>query len=350
MRIKRIISCLLALCLLTAGQGALAAGNNKKKQAKPVITVLYNGIVTRRYTQSDTSVYPKMDKDSTPIKLLKPGAKIEITAIYPAWVEVKIGNGVGYILRHRIDIEPDGAVDRVHTPPYPVIEHMYYTYIDRDVEVKADKSADSDTLSTLTQGARVALIGMEDGWAKLVFKRQYGYIDTRDLSEIYPIASNIEDAGTEEPLAVFTSFFKDTDDEANLGRIGNLATACGYISKTMQPGEIMDFNRTVGPFSAANGYHPAPVLKDGVTKISFGGGSCQVSSTLWDTLMQMPGITVIKREPHGNSGASYLPHGMDASSGATNLNLKFRNDYPFPIRIDASIHDFALFVAVYKGT
>ena len=50
MRIKRIISCLLALCLLTAGQGAFAAGNSKKKQKKPAITVLYNGNVTRRYT------------------------------------------------------------------------------------------------------------------------------------------------------------------------------------------------------------------------------------------------------------------------------------------------------------
>ena len=350
MRIKRVISCLLALCLLLAGQSAFAASGKKTKSKAPEAVVLYHGSVTRRYVQSDTSVYPKMDKNSTPIKFLKPGAKIDITAIYPAWVEIKEGNGVGYILRNRIDIESDGAVDPVHTPPYPVIEHFYYAYIDRNVDVKADKSADSDTLSTLTKGAKVALLGTEDGWGKLVFKRQYGYIDTRYLSEIYPIASNIEDAGTDEPLAVFTSFYKDTDDEANLGRINNLGVACGYISKTIATGESMDFNRTVGPFSAGNGYRSAPVLKDGETKISYGGGSCQVSSSLWDTLIQMPGITVTMRKPHGNSGASYLPHGMDASSGASNLNLKFRNDYPFPIRIEASIHDFALFVAIYKGT
>ena len=249
-----------------------------------------------------------------------------------------------------VDIDPDGAVDRVNTPPYPVIEHFYYVCIDRDVEVKAGKSAGSATLSVLTAGAKVALIGVEDGWGKLVFKRQYGYIDTRLLNEIYPIASNIEEAGSDEPLAVFTSFYKDTDDEANLNRINNLAVACGYISKTMAPGEMMDFNRTVGPFNAGNGYLSAPVLKDKGTKLSFGGGSCQVSSTLWDTLMQMPGITVLMRKPHGNNAASYLPHGMDASSGATNLNFKFRNDYSFPIRIEASIHDFALFIAIYKGT
>ncbi len=81
----------------------------------------------------------------------------------------------------------------------------------------------------------------------------------------------------------------------------------------------------------------------------YGGGSCQVSSTLWDALMQLTGITVTMRKPHGNSGAAYLPHGMDASSGRDDLNLIFRNDYPFPVRIDASCHDHALFVAVYKG-
>lgn len=347
MKIKRTISCLLALCLLASAGPALAA--SKKKTAKtPEVKVIYNGIVSRRYANSTTSVYPKMDKESTPIKYLNPGAKISITAVYPNWVQIKDGNTIGYILRNRIDVE--SSVDTANTPPYPVIEHFYYACIDRNAEVKAEKKASSQTLSILTPGARVAFIGVEDGWAKLVFKRQYGYIDTRQLSEIYPVASNIESAGTSEPIAVFTSFYKDTDDEANLNRINNLAVACGYISKTMAAGESMDFNRTVGPFNARNGYLSAPVLKDQGTKLSFGGGSCQVSSTLWDTLMQLPGITVLMRKPHGNNAASYLPHGMDASSGASNLNFKFRNDYSFPIRIDASIHDYALFVAIYKGT
>ena len=346
MKSKGFISCVLALCLLLSGSPALAAA---KKNSKPAIKVLYNGVVSRRYSKSTTSVYPKMDKKSTPYKWLNPGTKIEITAVYPAWVAVKDGNSIGYILRNRIDIEPDGALDRVNTPPYPVIEHFYYLFIDRDVEVKAGKNESSKTLSVLTAGAKVAIIGVEDGWAKLVFKRQYGYIDTRNLTEIYPIASNIEAAGTDEPIAVFTSFYKDTDDEANINRINNLGVACKYISKTIKPGEMMDFNQTVGPFNARNGYLSAPVLKDKGTKLSFGGGSCQVSSTLWDTLMQLPGITVLMRKPHGNNAASYLPHGMDASSGATNLNFKFRNDYDFPIRIEASTHDFALFVAIYKG-
>ena len=187
MKIRRFLSILLLLCL-AVNSTALAATTSKKT----AVTVLYNGIVTKRYGSSTTNVYGTMDKTSKALKTLKPGSEIEITAIYPNWVQVKNGTGVGYILRNRIDVTD--TVDPVKTPPYPVMEHFYYALIDRDVEVKADKKSGSATLTQLTKGARVAIIGMEDGWAKLIYHRQYGYVDTRALAELYPIASNIEEA------------------------------------------------------------------------------------------------------------------------------------------------------------
>jgi vancomycin resistance protein YoaR len=62
--------------------------------------------------------------------------------------------------------------------------------------------------------------------------------------------------------------------------------------------------------------------------------------------LQLPGITIVERNPHGASGAKYLPHGMDASSG--DLNFIIRNDFRFPVRIEGSVHDFALFIAIYR--
>ena len=321
----------LTVCFLFLGASAVAEDE-----------VLYRGIITRRYESSTTSVYKEMDKESKVLKYMNPGSKIEITAIYPNWVAIKYGSkGTGYVLRNRVDVTE--AVDPVNTPPYPTVEHLYYAQIDRTVYVKSEKSADSETLTVLTEGARAAFVGIEEGWAKLIYHRQYGYVDTRELSELLPVAGSEATADASTPLAVFTSYYNDNQD-----RINNLAVACRFISKVMQPGESMNFNDTVGPFNAQNGYLPAPVLVDGETKNNYGGGSCQVSSTLWDTLIQLPGITTLMRKPHGNNGASYLPHGNDASSGTDNLNLIFRNDYDFPIRIDASTHDHALFVAIYK--
>ena len=330
---KRIIALALALWLMVP---CAQAAEKKKK-----IETIYNGIITRRFANSYTNVYEKMDSDSKVIKTMSAGNKIEIVELSPGWVGIRVGSGVGYVLRHRIDVTDNpnpGAV-----PDYPVTPQEFYVVIDRDVEVKADKSRDSETLSTLTEGARVSICGMEDGWAKVIHKRVYGYINSNDLTELLPVADSIETADRNTPISVFTSFYSNNPD-----RIVNLARCCELISTVLQPGETMNFNNVVSPFSAANGYKLAPVLKDGETKMGYGGGSCQVSSTLWDTLMQLPGITVLRRNPHGANAASYLPHGMDAASGTNTQNFIFRNDFDFPIRIDASTHDLALFVAIYK--
>lgn len=332
-KFRSLLSLALVLCFLSA---PAAQAVSKKSD------VLYEGIITRRYANSYTNVYDRMDSETGKVvKTLNAGNSIQILDVYPGWVAIKVGSGVGYVRRNRIDVT--GNPDPVNTPNYPITPMPYYAVIDRDVEVKADKSAESDTLSLLTDGARVAIEGFEDGWAVVIHKRQYGYINTNDLNEILPVASSVETADAETPIAVFNSFYNDNPD-----RIVNLARCCELISHVVQPGQTINFNNDVSPFSAANGYMLAPVLVKGETKMGYGGGSCQVSSTLWDTLMQLPGITVLRRNPHGDNAASYLPHGMDAASGTNTQNFIFRNDYDFPIRIDASTHDLALFIAIYK--
>ena len=331
-KFRSLLSLALVLCFLSAPAAQAAQKRN----------VLYEGIITRRYPKSYTNVYDRMDSENGKVvKTMSAGNSIQILDVYPGWVSIQLGSGVGYVMRHRIDVTSNP--DPVTTPNYPIVAMPYYAVIDRDVEVKADKSAESETLSLLTEGARVAIEGFEDGWAVVIHKRVYGYINTNDLTEILPVASSVETADAETPIAVFNSFYNDNPD-----RIVNLGVCCKYISHVVLPGQTMNFNNDVSPFSAANGYRLAPVLKDGETKMGYGGGSCQVSSTLWDALMQLPGITVLRRNPHGDNAASYLPHGMDAASGTNTQNFIFRNDYDFPIRIDASTHDLALFVAIYK--
>lgn len=81
----------------------------------------------------------------------------------------------------------------------------------------------------------------------------------------------------------------------------------------------------------------------------YGGGTCQVSSTLYNALLQLPKVEILQRRPHGPDGARYLPHGVDAAVGNNSLNLRFRNNYDFPIRIEGhSSSDGALLMLVYK--
>ena len=308
-------------------------------ELKPAI---YNGIITYNYESSYTNLYAQMDTESEVLTQYYAGRSLKITAVYPNWVEILFRDGYAYILRHRVDrVTP---IDERTTPPYGVWVNGFYTVADRDICIYSEKSESSELLSVITKGGKLSFIGMEDGWGVVVYKRQYGYVNTNDLANLYRVSANAE---TEDdptvPIAVYTSFYSD-----NVTRINNLAVCCRRMNRVMKHGESLNFNESVGPFKAANGYMPAPVLIDGVQKPGYGGGSCQVSSTLYNAVLQLPGITVLERHPHGNSGAAYLPHGTDASSG--DLNFRIRNDYDFPIRIEGSVHDLALFIAIYRVT
>ncbi len=330
---RKTLICLLTLCLL-AGMAPSAA---RAAEDKPV---LYNAIITRNYPNSTTTVYAQMDRLSKKLDTYRAGKKLQVTAVYPGWIEIKLGSGLGYVLRNRVDQVV--AVDTVNTPPYGVEVYTYMAEITQDTPVLFQPEPDAEILSLLTAGAKIALLGVENGYAKLVHKREYGYIDTRLLKEIVPIAPAVELGDADTPISVFCSFYSD-----NVDRINNLKVGCERLMRTLDPGETLLFNETVGPFTKANGYLPAPILIDGVTKQGYGGGSCQISSTLYNTVLQLPGVTILERHPHGASGAAYLPHGVDASSG--DLNFRMRNSYDFPIRIEASCHDFCLFMAIYRA-
>ena len=187
MKRKALLPLALILCILM-GSVALAAED----------TVIYNGIITRRYPNSYTNIYKEMDTESEILTTKNAGNRIQILAVYPNWVAIQYGaKGVAYVLRHRIDVTQN--LDPKHVPDYPVTPQSYYAVIDRTVEVKAEKNSESETLSTLTEGAKIAIMGMEDGWAVVIHKREYGYINSNDLNEIYPVAPDIEAADSQTP-------------------------------------------------------------------------------------------------------------------------------------------------------
>jgi len=336
MKHERLSAILLALVLVI---GLLPIGADAATR-KPVI---YTAIITLNY-EGATSVYAKADKDSKVLTTYQPGHPIEVVDVLPNYLEIVYGNGTGFVLRHRtMDVVP---VDPINTSPYGVVLSRYFTTLDGEVTVKDTPEDKAETLITLQAGTKLAFMDITNGWARLIFKRQYGYVNTLSLPDLAMVAPN-EVSGTEDmPIAVYTSFYNISTNELNLNRIINLQVCVQRMDCVMQPGEILNFNSSVGPFRPSSGYKEANGLFEGELIPTYGGGSCQVSSTLYNVVLQLTGLTVIARAPHGANGAPYLPHGVDASSG--DLNFIFRNDYDFPIRISSHVQDGALFIAIYR--
>ena len=105
-----------------------------------------------------------------------------------------------------------------------------------------------------------------------------------------------ENKKTEEPISNFTTTIYDADEE----RQTNMTLACNTLSGTVvKSGETFSFNETLGRAKPEDGYEKAEVFEsDGDIIHEYGGGKCQISSTLYNAVLAVPNLTVIERHAH----------------------------------------------------
>ncbi|MFH1098443.1 MAG: VanW family protein [Candidatus Uhrbacteria bacterium] len=92
------------------------------------------------------------------------------------------------------------------------------------------------------------------------------------------------------------------------------------------PGETFSLVSAISPFSAAGGYREELVIKGSRTIPEFGGGLCQVATTLFRAALAA-GLPIIERTNHAYRVSYYEPPiGMDATVYGPKPDLVFRND------------------------
>jgi vancomycin resistance protein YoaR len=120
------------------------------------------------------------------------------------------------------------------------------------------------------------------------------------------------------------------------GRTINIKNAAAKIDGVViPPGEVFSFNAVVGERSLDNGFTWAPEIMGDETTPGVGGGTCQVSSTLHVAALY-GALEVVERQSHSRPSA-YTKMGLDATVSYPDVDLKLRNNLPFPIMIHASI-------------
>lgn len=331
-----------AIALLLVSLLAAALPGSAQEAAQPA---LYSGQVV-----TNTGIYERMDDSSPRLGYVPKNSYVEILEVEPAWLKVRYRETlVGYMKRHLMIDRSVLAVTPETTPTYSTVECYWLAWVKEEAPILAAPDPASEKFITMYKGARLALVDIKDGWGRLIFHRQYAYINTNHFSEIQPL-NRAQDAGSDAPIAAYTSFYKITTDESNRNRMVNLQVACDrFALYTLAQNDKLDFNKHIGPYSRRVGYLPATVLVEGEAVQGYGGGTCQVSSTLYNVILQLPKIEILHRRPHGPSAAFYLPHGADAAVGNSTQNLILRNHYEFPIRIDGTVQDGALTIAIYRA-
>ena len=123
--------------------------------------------------------------------------------------------------------------------------------------------------------------------------------------------------------------------QTTLNRAFNVEKAAGLINgNVIQPGEVWSYNDTVGDRNEKNGWKEANAIVGGETyRLEYGGGVCQVSSTLYNALLEA-NIEIVYRRKH-SIPADYVALGLDATVDTGHIDFKFRNNTDYPLYLFA---------------
>ncbi len=130
----------------------------------------------------------------------------------------------------------------------------------------------------------------------------------------------------------------ETKHNTNENRNNNLRLLCQALDgHIVQPGETFSYNAVVGERTAERGYLLAPAYSGNRLVDSIGGGVCQGSTTLYNCVL-LADLEVVFRACHG-AKVTYVPAGLDAAVNYLTTDFRFRNQYHFPVKIQAEVSD-----------
>ena len=92
----------------------------------------------------------------------------------------------------------------------------------------------------------------------------------------------------------------------------------------MEEGEILSFNTVTGERNEKNGYKQAKIISGGTFVSGYGGGVCQVSTTLYNACL-LAGLEIIEVHSH-SLPVSYVEPSFDAMVSIGSSDLVFRNN------------------------
>ncbi len=135
-------------------------------------------------------------------------------------------------------------------------------------------------------------------------------------------SENINDMGVRELIGVGESNFAGSP--AN--RRHNIRVGSNVLHGLLiEPGEEFSLTKTLGHIDASTGYLAELVIKGNKTIPEYGGGLCQVGTTMFRAAINT-GLPVTERKPHSYRVSYYEPAGFDATIYDPSPDVKFIND------------------------
>jgi vancomycin resistance protein YoaR len=358
---KRQLGFLFGILMLLATVGVVAADQAILHDARilPNVHVAYIDVggLTREEAEAKlleanraTAGLPVMLTDQTDVWFISP-EKIDFTVDVKQSVtnSLAYGRNSGFFQRWN-----DRLAVREHKQYLPVHISFNTTKLEQvltELAPVTDRQPRDAALLVLVKSKNIALIPAIEG-RKLDIQKSVKDAFAQpqmQLASVIDLKFNIQTpkltdatfAGINTMLAQYSTHFKPWDYDRN----ANLQLATQRIHGTvLKPGEIFSYNNIVGNRTQQQGFRMAPVILDGKLVPDWGGGVCQVSSTLYNSAL-LANLEIVDRNNHGRA-IGYVPLGFDATVVDNQIDFKFKNNLSRPIMLHATITDNELFFAV----
>lgn len=148
-----------------------------------------------------------------------------------------------------------------------------------------------------------------------------------------------------DKLSSYSSSFATSD--ANRSTNVTLATN-SMNGKILLPGESFSYNGTLGKRTPEAGYKMAGAYANGQSVQQYGGGICQVSSTLYNAVL-LANLKIDDRTCHMFK-VGYVPLGRDATADYGTIDFVFSNNTEYPIKISSYVTDSKQVICDIIGT
>lgn len=199
-------------------------------------------------------------------------------------------------------------------------------------------SADGQVIK-IDESITAIMKGLENGDDKITLPAQ-----TKKATINAQTANDIEKYGIKELVGTASTNFAKSPDN----RVHNIQIGTGFLSGVLvEPGEEFSTIKKLGSIDGSTGYLPELVIKENETIPEYGGGLCQVSTTLFRAAMSS-GLDITERQNHSYRVSYYEPPvGMDATIYSPKPDFKFLNNTDSYILIQGRVEGYNVTFDLY---
>ena len=203
--------------------------------------------------------------------------------------------------------------------------------IQKEIYKEAQNASYDEKISKLTIHSDGVDLGISIDEAKqMILVEQEEYVIPLKITKPEITTNMLGEDAFPNIIASFSTRY----DSSNKNRATNIDLAAKAIDGTiLMPGERFSFNSIVGPTTASKGYLLAGAYSAGELVENYGGGICQVSSTIYNVALYA-NLEIVERYNH-SSLVSYVDPGRDATISYGAKDFKFLNSRKYAIKINA---------------